>query len=70
LHNGSNQALVEIGGRRIYLGKHNSSESREKYRRLIAQLMSPQHAAPVATPCAPVRINGLILQYFRFAKTY
>jgi hypothetical protein len=36
LHNGSGQALVEIGGRRIYLGKYNSAESGEKYRRLVA----------------------------------
>ncbi len=70
LHNGSGQALVEIGGRRVYLGKHNSPESREKYRRLVAELMSPKGVGPVAMPGASLRINGLILQYFRFAKTY
>jgi hypothetical protein len=70
LHNGSGQALVEIRGKRVYLGKYNSAESREKYRRLIAELMSPQRAAPPTDPGAPLRINGLILQYFRFAKSY
>jgi integrase len=31
LHKGSGQAYVKIGGRRIYLGPHNSTESRRRY---------------------------------------
>ena len=70
LHKGSGQALVEIAGRRIYLGRHNSDESRERYRRLIAELMSPQQVVRVETPRVSLRINHLILRYYRFAKTY
>ena len=29
LHKGSGQALVEVGGRRVYVGRHNRSESHE-----------------------------------------
>ncbi len=70
LHKGSGQALVEIAGRRIYLGRHNSDESRERYRRLIAELMSPQQVVRVETPRVSLRINQLILRYYRFAKSY
>ncbi|MBA3485212.1 MAG: site-specific integrase [Pirellulales bacterium] len=69
-HKGSGQALVEIDGRRIYLGKHNSAESREQYRRLIAALMSPSQPGPNAAPGESLRTSALMLQYFRFAKTY
>jgi len=36
LHKASGEALVQTRGRRIYLGKHGSAVSKEKYRRLIA----------------------------------
>ena len=32
LHKGSGQALVQINGERIYLGKYGAEESKEKYR--------------------------------------
>jgi integrase len=70
LHRGSGQALVEINGRRIYLGRHNSGESREKYRRLIAELMSRR---PVVAPVPPSHgptLGRLILDYYRYAKSY
>ena len=75
LHNGSGQALVELVGRRIYLGKYGSDESREKYRRLIAAHMSAtpdasQKHASVADPLLGPSVNEVILVYFRFAKTY
>jgi hypothetical protein len=71
LHRASNQALVEIHGRRIYLGKYDSPESREKYRELIARLMSAD-PAPVAevNSTKPFTIDELVLKYFRYAKQY
>jgi len=36
LHKGSGQALVQINGQRIYLGVYESAESKEKYRRIVA----------------------------------
>lgn len=71
-HKGSGQALVEVNGRRIYLGKYNSPASREAYRRLVADLMSPQAEVALAPPPgAPhLVLDELVLQYFRYAKTY
>ena len=40
LHKGSGQALVQINGERIYLGKYGSEESKEKYKRLVAEYLS------------------------------
>ncbi len=37
LHKSSGQAIVTLDGRDIYLGDHESDESREKYNRLIAE---------------------------------
>lgn len=37
LHKASGQALVQINGERIYLGKFGSEQSHEKYRRLVAE---------------------------------
>lgn len=69
-HKPSGQALVEIAGRRRYLGKYNSDESREAYRRLIAELMS-RRETPLEVPAARrLTINELVLRYYRFAKTY
>ncbi len=40
LHKGSGQALVQINGERIYLGKYGTEESKEKYRRLVAEFLA------------------------------
>lgn len=69
-HKGSGQALVEIAGRRIYLGRHGSVESREAYRRAVASVLSPTPAPVEATePLTTLTVNALILGYFRFART-
>jgi hypothetical protein len=70
LQNGSGQAIVELNGNHMYLGKFNGAESREKCRRLVAELTSPQAAAPVAPSKPPQLINRLILQFFCFANSY
>ena len=72
LHKGSGQALVQIRGSRIYLGKYGSETSKEKYRRLVAEFMSTG-ADPVSGQLASnddVAINELILRYWRFALDY
>ena len=75
LHKGSGQALVQINGDRIYLGKYDSEESKEEYQRLIAewlsngrQRVSPPTADPQAK--AALSIKELILAYWRFAESY
>jgi hypothetical protein len=37
LHKASGQTLVQIKGRPLYLGKHGSPQSQQRYRRLIAE---------------------------------
>jgi hypothetical protein len=67
LHKPSGQARVIVNGEHIYLGKYGSTESREKYARLIAELASTNGEA---RQTAPVSINEIILSYWRFAKVH
>lgn len=50
LHKASGQALVRIGGRDIYLGRHGSAESKTKYARLIAEHFSNGDESVVIDP--------------------
>ena len=57
LHKGSGQALVQINGERIYLGKHGSAESKEKYQRIIAEWLvsvSEPKQGDVASPATTI----------------
>ena len=75
LHKGSGQALVQIDGRRIYIGKYDSPESHEAYDRVIAEWLAdsrrnaPQKQKSTA-PGEQLTISELLLLYWRFAKTY
>lgn len=74
LHKPSGQARVIISGQHIYLGRYGSSESREKYSRIIAEMAVPGQnggnliAAQDALP--QLSVEELILRYWRFAETY
>lgn len=46
LHKASGRALVEINGRKYYLGKHGTSESLERYAKLIEFLASDPDEEP------------------------
>ena len=77
LHKGSGQALVQVNGHRIYLGKYGSEVSREKYRRTVAEWLtnggSPASTTDAATPpgvTGDVLVNQLILAYWQFAQVY
>ncbi|MBX9652628.1 recombinase XerD [bacterium] len=73
LHKPTGQALVEIQGRRFYLGKHGTEESRHKYQRVIAEWAQCQlHPATNSKASEPlgISINRLILLYYRHAQTY
>ena len=69
-HKPTGQALVEIRGRRIYLGKHGTEESKQKYRRLIAELVTGDGSNSTPDSASVLTVNQLILKYFNFAKTY
>ena len=74
LHKGSGQALVQIDGRRIYLGKFGTEESRERYRRVIGEWLSKHCHTAVNRPEQPVgeelSVNELFLAYRRFAERH
>ena len=75
LHKGSGQALVQLDGRRIYLGKYDTPESHEAYNRVIAEWLAasrqntPQKQRATA-PGEQLTISELLLLYWRFAKGY
>ena len=48
LHKASENAYVELGGKRIYLGKHGTPESREAYHRTLAEWEANGRTLPVA----------------------
>ncbi len=53
LHKPSGQARVILDGRHVYLGPHDSPQSREKYARLLAERTRPG-ATPRAMPAMKV----------------
>lgn len=64
LHKGSGQALVQIDGRRIYLGKHGTEQSRQKYRRIIAEwLRNGRQILPREHAATNLSVNELVLAY-------
>ena len=72
LHKASGQALVQLNGRRIYLGKYGSPESKERYRRLVAEWLSRTEHVPHERTAGEreLTIVELLLEYVRFAKSY
>jgi len=72
LHKGSGQALVQINGERIYLGKYGSKESKGKYRKLVAEFLASGtfHKAGVAASAeiSSVAVSQLILAFWQHAK--
>jgi integrase len=65
-------AVVRIDGRDHYLGKFDSPESHERYRRLIAEWLSAgTQARPDNRPTpAATSISELILAFWRHAETH
>jgi integrase len=77
LHKGSGQALVQINGRRIYLGVYGSDPSKERYRRLVAEWLATglcPAASGDAGPSAPtppsLSVAELVLAYWKHVKVY
>ena len=72
-HKGSGQALVQLNGERIYLGKYGTEESKEKYRRLVAEFLAGSQKPKAASQGAfrsasPIKVKELILAFWRHAK--
>ncbi len=69
-HKHSGQAYVEINGRFHYLGKYDSPESHEEYKRKITAYLAQREPEPLEAPAICLSVDELVLRYFRFAKTY
>jgi hypothetical protein len=64
-------AVVRIDGEDRYLGKYDSPESHEKYRRVLAEWLYGAHAEPLrpaGKPDAGPTLDEVILSYVRFAE--
>ncbi len=75
LHKASGQAVVTLDGRDHYLGKHDTPESIEKYKELLAEWVAKRDKAPgLLSLDDPVpedlRLDELLLSYLEFAKGY
>jgi integrase len=80
-HKARNLAVVTIDGKDVYLGTHNSPESHERYKRLIAEWLAEGqrtvpsaaakclHEQPAAVSKRPL-VNELILAFFTHADRH
>jgi len=66
-HKPSNQAFVELSGKRHYLGRYGSPESRERYKRMLAEWQSNGRQGPAA---ADISIVELVNRWRKHAVTY
>jgi hypothetical protein len=72
LHKPSGQAVVTLGGRDFYLGRHGTSGSRAEYDRLVGEFLVsgrrlPAKVGPVATD---LTINEMFLRYLAHVDFY
>lgn len=75
LHRPSGQALVELGGKRHYLGKHGTAESRAKFDRIVGEWLAKGRQGAVAEPSSKGRsfdldLHELIAAYWGHADQY
>jgi integrase len=72
LHKPTGQAAVSIGGRDVYLGKHESPESRAEYDRIIAEWLATGRRPMVAdsASAADLSVNEMHLAYLHHADSY
>jgi hypothetical protein len=71
LHKSSGRAVVTIDGRDIYLGKHDTAESRAEYHRLIAEWHTNGRRLPApATDGSDLTVNELLVRYLEHADQY
>jgi hypothetical protein len=52
-HKASGQAVVTLGGREVYLGRHGTAASRQAYRRAVAEFMAAGGRDPRPARTAP-----------------
>ena len=70
LHKATNQAVVTISGRDIYLGPWKSKASLVEYDRLVGEWLAAGRPARLFDAESSISISELCLQYWKFAKQY
>ena len=72
LHKPTGLAVVTIAGRDVYLGRHDTTESRAEYDRLIAEWLANGRTIPrrLAGNGSDISVNELLLKYLDYAGTY
>ncbi len=71
LHRESGQAIVTLGARDFYLGKHGTDESRNEYDRLIGEWLANGRAIPVRAQSEDgISVAELVVAYYRHAESY
>jgi len=77
LHKASGQAVVTLNGRDIYLGLHNTEDSKDRYKLVIQEwLASHRKLPPNGSAVSPTRqpqditINELFLPYWKHCQEY
>ena len=68
-HKASGQAVVTLNSQDHYLGKYNSTKSRQVYRKLIAQWLMPPGAS-AAPPYSDLPVVELAAAYVKHARSY
>jgi hypothetical protein len=69
-HKPKGLAYVRLNGEFIYLGGYDSTESKDRYRRIVAEWMvSGRTRRQLAADVGP-SVNEVLLAYWRFAEAY
>jgi integrase len=69
-HRPSGQAVVEIAGKRHYLGPHGTRTSKIQYDALVAEWLASGRSPTFGTPQQQLTVVELLVDYLRFAKSY
>jgi integrase len=72
LHKPSGQAKVKYNGKTVYLGRHGSPESHQRYAEFIAKFRKRDDPPAIAEPVPGtiLTIGECVLRYFEHARTY
>ncbi|MDA8563972.1 hypothetical protein N9L06_05920 [Mariniblastus sp.] len=67
-HRASGQAIVNLGGKDIYLGPHGTKASRTEYDQLIDEWLA--NGRQLFEPKATITVSDLIAVYWKYCKGY
>ncbi len=68
LHKSSGQAVVTLGGKDVYLGKHDTPESRAEYDRRIAEWLANGRRLPATA--TDITVNEVVAAFLRHAEQH